>query len=507
MTADVTFVLGLKRRWSDNKYKGLATQGKLLHIHYTRGRDRTYVFVHDLTSGIELPPGGKELNRGLSLGASRSCISENIGSSEARQQLFYLELKGIATQVWEHIFDVDCVQGSLSPLRGQALVAELCRFLPFVRSETFMQLIISALPNVERDSVFTNDFWTAQVTDALHAFEYMEGWWPAKRYEQKDETALVSLKDSEFWSGTLKRPQCQAKLIADTRKSDVSTTYHFPNEYDDDSATDADARPESSAVFDVWKELVLHCSTVTIESHKHASINIPFSHFLLDKVFEDISLISENVQEPQSPFWLARALAEATAEKFKTEAFANTWISSEFQLIGPFKKNHKEESYDIGQEACYVKQCNEMRPAFVLEAHRESEVIELMYVYVPMGLEREHEIQGSVRARFGLHEVAVCFLATANEKLGMGYVEDACTCTIPENARKHGGRDAILAAWNSLILLQNLEPCYNINPQLCVLCEHDVVWDDIRKTVEEASLSRFTESLDRIDGVMRKSLP
>ena len=99
-------------------------------------------------------------------------------------------------------------------------------------------------------------------------------------------------------------------------------------------------------------------------------------------------------------------------------------------MHGPFKKNHKEESYDIGQEACYVKQCGSVRPAFVLEAHRDSEVIELMYVYVPMGLEREYEIQRSVLARFGDHKVAICFLSVASEELGMGDVEDACTCVI-----------------------------------------------------------------------------
>ena len=101
--------------------------------------------------------------------------------------------------------------------------------------------------------------------------------------------------------------------------------------------------------------------------------------------------------------------------------------------------------------------------------------------------------------------MAICFLGVASEKLGVGYTEDACTCTIPENARKHGGSDAIVEAWNSLILSRTLKPCYNIKPQLCVISEHDVVWDDVRKTVEEASSSEFTESLNLLEELMKQN--
>ena len=91
-------------------------------------------------------------------------------------------------------------------------------------------------------------------------------------------------------------------------------------------------------------------------------------------------------------------------------------------LRGPLKTNHKKESFDFGEEACYVKQCDSVQAAFVLEAHREDVVIQLIYVYVPMGLEREFEMQGSVLARFGSHELASCFFAVAVQELGIGYV-------------------------------------------------------------------------------------
>ena len=165
------------------------------------------------------------------------------------------------------------------------------------------------------------------------------------------------------------------------------------------------------------------------------------------------------------------------------------------------KKNHKEESYDIGTEACYVKQCGTVRPAFVWEAHRDSEITQLMYVYIPIGLEREHEIQGSVLARFGSHQLATCFLAVANEKLQMGYVRTACTCIIPEEARKHGGRAEVLATWEALLLDHSLPPCYRMEVQHVVISEDERVWDALKKTVENVSGSRFNDAVTAIENL------
>ena len=83
----------MKRQWKDAKYQGLDTHPKLLGIHFTRSRSRMYTFVHDLTSAIELPPRGNLTERGLRLGAPRTCISANVNNPDARRQLFYLNLK------------------------------------------------------------------------------------------------------------------------------------------------------------------------------------------------------------------------------------------------------------------------------------------------------------------------------------------------------------------------------------------------------------------------------
>ena len=62
-----------------------------------------------------------------------------------------------------------------------------------------------------------------------------------------------------------------------------------------------------------------------------------------------------------------------------------------------------------------MKQCNSVRPAFVLEAHREDVVTELMYVYIPIGA-RASTSELGIRSFFS-HELASCYLAVASEKL------------------------------------------------------------------------------------------
>ena len=88
---------------------------------------------------------------------------------------------------------------------------------------------------------------------------------------------------------------------------------------------------------------------------------------------------------------------------------------------------HKEEQLDVGTEACLVKHCRSTRPAYVLAATRDGKTSDLMYVYEPMGLRQQYEEQGSILARFHNWDVALCFLQAASDKLGLKYVEAACT--------------------------------------------------------------------------------
>ena len=121
-----------------------------------------------------------------------------------------------------------------------------------------------------------------------------------------------------------------------------------------------------------------------------------------------------------------------------------------------------------------------------------------MYVYIPMGLERQHDIQSSVLARFGSHELASCFLAVASEELGIGYVDDACRCIIPEGARKHGSRDETVRQWDRLTRLRNLRPCYNIALEQ-VTVSSTTGWDHVRKIVERVAAMECAEALNFVE--------
>ena len=101
-----------------------------------------------------------------------------------------------------------------------------------------------------------------------------------------------------------------------------------------------------------------------------------------------------------------------------------------------------------------------------------------------------------------VHELAACFLAVASEELRIGYVGDACTCVIPEDARKHGGRHEILRRWDDLTKLRNLRPCYNIALEQ-VPVSSTPGWDRVRKTVAQVAAKECGEALEAVDDLMR----
>ena len=84
----------------------------------------------------------------------------------------------------------------------------------------------------------------------------------------------------------------------------------------------------------------------------------------------------------------------------------------------------------------------------------------------------------------------------------MGYLNDACTCTIPEEARKHGTRNEILSQWNALIQLRNLRPCYNVELEQYIVSGQEG-WDGVKKTVAKVAGTECGEALNVIDQFMR----
>ena len=119
----------------------------------------------------------------------------------------------------------------------------------------------------------------------------------------------------------------------------------------------------------------------------------------------------------------------------------------EFEFVK--MRYHKEEQLDIGTEACYVKHCGSTRPAYVLAATKDSKTTDLMYVYEPMGLSRQYELQGSIRGRFQNLELALCFLQVASNEVGVKYMESACTVPMADEEAGLTEQENIREPWRS----------------------------------------------------------
>ena len=120
---------------------------------------------------------------------------------------------------------------------------------------------------------------------------------------------------------------------------------------------------------------------------------------------------------------------------------------------------HKEEQLDVGTEACYVKLCGSTRPAYVLAATKDGKSTDLMYVYQPMGLSRQYDLQGSILARFQNLHVALSFLQVASTGLGIKYMDNACTVPMAEQEGNAEAQKAILSQWQTLKAAYDIEAC------------------------------------------------
>ena len=120
---------------------------------------------------------------------------------------------------------------------------------------------------------------------------------------------------------------------------------------------------------------------------------------------------------------------------------------------------HKEEQLNIGTETCYVKHCWSTRPAYVLAATKDNKTTELMYVYEPMGLYRQYEVQGSILARFQNVQLALCFLKVASTELGVKYMDRACTVAMADQEASSEAQENILKEWRSAIDSFAIEAC------------------------------------------------
>lgn len=120
-----------------------------------------------------------------------------------------------------------------------------------------------------------------------------------------------------------------------------------------------------------------------------------------------------------------------------------------------------------------------------------------------MGLERQHEIQKSILARFGSHELASCFLEVTSPQLEIGYLQEACTCVIPQHTTKHGGIQGIMKKWKTLTNGCDLKPCYDIEAEQFDE-DRNPCWQDVNNTVKKTHGQQFEEALNLVDEQMKK---
>ena len=66
---------------------------------------------------------------------------------------------------------------------------------------------------------------------------------------------------------------------------------------------------------------------------------LPFTNLFIEKYLLQLAPSASDISDPTSACWLARALAEATADKFRMEKYDDTWRADGYELVGPFKKS------------------------------------------------------------------------------------------------------------------------------------------------------------------------
>ena len=169
--------------------------------------------------------------------------------------------------------------------------------------------------------------------------------------------------------------------------------------------------------------------------------------------------------------------------------------------IRTIKTNHKEEDYGIGEESIFVKQCHSVRVAYVFSASCDTQSVELMHLYEPMGLSRQHDAQGSLLARMRCHALAACLLKIAQKHLHMLYMPSACICTVPENSYKKITPQEIQAPWNSRVSNMRLEtrPSFNYD---FIMDLRDNQWEQIQVMLTEFSGDVLQKEILRMKQIM-----
>ena len=309
------------------------------------------------------------------------------------------------------------------------------------------------------------------------------------------------------------QPTCSPDLVQDTRASDKSNRYWTAAELSRAGSHASETRPPDDFVQNLWQRVAVDAVTVHIESSKHCLISIPLCQDLVGSVMSNLLQGGESYDLPDcsNAVWLARLLSQRTFEMFEEKGYAQQWRQEGWN-IHETSKNHKEESYNLGDRVVFVKQCTSVRKAYCVVVERAEagshseggassdappvfESHELMHLNVCMGLEKQFRSQITLLARMSSHELSVCLLKCLCGTLGVHYRPELCTCLIPAEAKKNGTPEFIRTQWENMIALCSIPQS---NKRVYELSNTTIPtsWEDVVECLQTCLGNELDEAID-----------
>ena len=330
-TADIVFLVGMKRKQTDRLYAGLMAEIPLVAMHFTRARLRLYAFVHDLLLDTAKQEIELERKEGPTLRAKSPKQNINFVTKKMNNtNIVYEELKFEHLRTWFVHTTRDYRVGHLR--RPHTIFEDLRRDLPFMRSTKYREIILRDLEDV--DTTIGNrfksyEYWEWTLRSACEWWQYMQNkqWWPeASPAEMKDATP-ETLNNIKWWRALLHADQqCASNMIKDNRRNERVTAMRTDKQLQEDPPTPNIVRPTNDAVFRRWRKMMLHCSTVTLLSNQDCTICLPFSTLQMKALFDADNEFELGTTLPHSAGWLARAIAVETERIFENSGVLCFWI-------------------------------------------------------------------------------------------------------------------------------------------------------------------------------------
>ena len=121
------------------------------------------------------------------------------------------------------------------------------------------------------------------------------------------------MDEANFWKELLRRDQqCKEHMVRDDRHQNQMHTFRTWEQRRDESDDETDDEPDMECLFREWRNLMLRCATVSVDSAERCIICVPFTNVQNVDVRHIYSKSGRDVDQLASATWLARALAEAT---------------------------------------------------------------------------------------------------------------------------------------------------------------------------------------------------